>query len=229
MYLINKIYKTIIFLLLMAVKSWGRDSIVIDSTLNKKVQYQIGVGIATTNFNYPEAGFLNKPILTLKSDITILKNLNQKTDFRFSVGYEPVGYTTTVNLLNNRSIYTKTRLYYINSHFVVGHNISSPKKKLQTFIIIGFFVGRLIDQDFVGIMKPENTTFSGKAVSTYRFWNAGASAGLVSSIKILNKNELGLKFVINPGLTNIYIPEATKRSGLKRYTRSINLSTFFSF
>ncbi|MCC5612884.1 hypothetical protein LC612_40920 [Nostoc sp. CHAB 5834] len=206
-----------------------KDLLFIDSTLNRKVHYQVGVGIATTNFNYPEVGYLNKPIFILHSDVTAVKNINSYLDFRFSIGYEPVGYTTTVNLLNNRSIYDKTRLYYVNSHVLAGYSINKKAKKLHTVLLVGFYVGRLIDQDIVGVFKPENIKFRTKAQSTYRFWNAGVSAGLASSVKVNNRNDLGLKLLASPGLTNIYIPEATRRSGLKRFTRSICLSTFFSF
>lgn len=197
--------------------------------LSKSLHYQVSVGIATTNFNYPKPGSLDKPLLFVHSDIFLVKNITPRLDGRIGVAFEPVGFTYTYNLGNTQSSIVKHRLYYSNLHFMTAYRLNKSIKNIDIRLLTGVFVGRLLDHDIVSLLRPDNKTFKSKAISTYRLWNGGVSLGLSGSLTVRKNNAVGLKLIVSPGLTNIYIPEATKVTGFKRFTRSIDLSTFFSF
>ena len=197
--------------------------------LNKSVHYQVGVGIATTNFSYPEPGYSNKPLFFVHSNVFLLKNITQRLDGRIGIAFEPVGYTTTVDLGNNQSYYNKIRLYYSNIQAMTGYRLNRAVKRIDIRLLTGVFVGRLLEQDIVSLLKPDDQIFKSRAVSTYRLWNGGISVGLSGSMTVKKNKAVGLKLSITPGLTNIFLPEATQVTGIKRFTRSIDLSTFFNF
>ena len=196
---------------------------------SKSLYGQVGIGIATTNFDYPEGWYLQKTLLFFHADAFLIKNFTPRFDTRIGVAYEPVGYTYTTSLGNNQSYFTKVRLFYGNLHLITGYRLNKPMKRVDVRLLTGIFAGRLLDQDIVSLLRPENKTFESKAISTYRLWNGGISFGLSTAIAIKQDKAIGVKLVASPGLTNIFIPEATEMTGIKRFTRSIILSTFFHF
>jgi hypothetical protein len=165
----------------------------------------------------------------MHSDLFLIKKVGPRSDIRVGVAYEPVGYRSNIYLVNGQSSLTRYRLFYGNLHLLYGYQLSKSIRRIETRLLIGVFAGKLFNDDLLSMVKPDNILYRSKAISTFRPWNAGASLGISGSIPITHRSALGLKLVYNLGTTNIYTPEAVDRSGIKRYTRSISLSTFFKF
>jgi len=196
---------------------------------NKKIQFQASIGIASTNFSYPSPGYGNKYLYFVHGDLFLSKKITPRSEIRFGIAYEPVGYRSNIYLINGLSSFTRYRLYYGNIHLLYGYQLSKPNNHFENRLLTGVFIGQLVDDDILSLVKPDNILYRTKATSTFSSWNAGISLGISSSISISSKNELGLKLFYQVGTANIIIPEAVKLSGVRRYTRSITLSTFFDF
>ncbi len=195
----------------------------------KKVQLQASIGVAYTNLSFPSPGYGNRYLYFMHSDLFLLKKVSLLSDIRLGIAYEPVGYRNSIYLINGPYSFTRYRLFYGNLHLLYGYQLSKPTKRVETRILTGVFVGKLFDHDILSLVKPDNILYRSKAISTYGPWNAGFSLGISSSVFISSKTVLGLKLFYQVGTTNIIIPEAVERSGIKRYTRSIKLSTFLNF
>lgn len=196
---------------------------------NKKIQFQASIGIASTNFSYPSPGYGNKYLYLIRSDLFLIKKVSLRSDIRAGIAYEPIGFRSNIYLINGLSSFTRHRLFYGNLHLLYSYRLSKQTNRFENRLITGIFLGKLINNDILSFVKPDNILYRSKAGSTFGPWNTGLSLGVSSSILITQKKTLGLKVIYHLGTANIYIQEATDRTGFKRYTRSIALSTFLNF
>lgn len=213
--------------------SYAGDKAVRDSIKSKisdkRIHFQASVGIACTNFSYPSPAYGNQYLYFVHSDLFLLKRVSLRSDIRSGIAYEPVGYRSNIYLANGLSSITRYRLFYGNFHLLYSYQLSKQDKRIETRLLTGAFIGKLFNQDILSFVKPDNILYRSKALSTFGPWNAGISLGISSSVPIAQKSTLGLKFIYHVGTANIYTQEAIDSTGINRYTRSITLSTFFTF
>ena len=224
-----KLSLCILLTVILTYGCFGNGNTTRDSSSTRKIHYQIGVGVALTNFSYPSPGYSNRSINFFHSDVFIVKTISQRSDIRVGIAYEPVGYKTNVDLNNGQSYFIKNRLFYSNLHVVFGYKLSRLTKRFETKLLTGVFSGRLLQDDILSLLKPDNQLFRSRSVGTYKTWNRGVSVGFSSSIAIKKDNSLGLRFMYLPGLSNIFLQKASDKTGIKRFTRSVDLSTFITF
>ena len=205
----------------------------VDSTKNtvstNRIYLQASVGIACTNFSYPSPGYGNLYLYFMHSDLFLVKKVSLRSDIRVGIAYEPVGYGDDTYLYTGMSSYTKFRLFYGNLHLLYSYQLSKPNNHIKTRLLTGVFVGRLFSDDILSLVKPDNILYRSRAISTFEPWNTGLSLGLSGSIPIGRNSAIGLKLVYHVGTSNIYFRADSKHIDIKRYTRSIGLSTFFNF
>ncbi|MEZ0542825.1 hypothetical protein [Fibrella arboris] len=196
---------------------------------SRKIQLQASIGAASTNFSYPSIGYDNKYLHFIHADLYLIKKVSIRSDISLGLGYEPIGFILDSHLPTGESSHTKFRLFYGNVHMLYGYQLSKLGKHIDVRALTGIFGGRLIDNDVLSLVQPDNILYRSKNTTTYTSWNAGVSLGISGSKQIARKCALGLKIMYHIGISNTLSRESISRGGIDRYTRSIGLSTFINF
>lgn len=200
-----------------------------DSSSSRRIRCHVAIGTALTNLSYPDASSPDKPLVFIHADLFLIKPINQRLSTAFGIAYAPVGYQYQINLNQGQTNFIKGRLFYSNVQAQLHYRTSKPLHRVETTVLGGVFGGRLWQDDILTVVMPDNQHFSRRSISTYRLWNMGVCLGIASSISMNTANTMGLKLIYDVGLSNIFTEEASLTTGVKRYTRSITLSTYFTF